>query len=848
MVEIISTIHTIFSSSLFLLCIKIIGFFVQAYVLGLLIRNLIVKEKKRLWLLIISSITSTLIIDANWIVKLLNKTGLIPINFTFIALFCQIGYPFDLLRYICLIIFLDLLVRKKIHLNLWWFYFISASIITIICTLLLYEFCHFNNPFLYRTVSSICYALIYFYLIIALIPALTSIFITIKKVELPQILHRQIDILIIYLAMPHIAFELVTTNPFTFFTATPLRSNYFLISMSAIQLALALYYCTKRVTLLRFLNTRKQVNSLKKINFIKDFKNVLDALSSITTLQDLNSVTQIFFTSAFGISPEFVQIFARFDDTQSNNYAIEEFLANTDHDAIKNSIYAEKIIIFDLLEFSQFFEKTKLQEQLLTFLTKTNITIFLPLYDKQVLIGYIIVYKNPIQSPLIGLNKTEMILFAGYVATILNNLRTKKINTLLKHNKDLAEEVYNKQQEIAQYKESIRSFILESHEESFGIIFYKEGAISYATQYARTIFQNDINVLEKSLNKLAHTTLLTKKPQTSFYPEKKLTIYAVPSDNTSVIFIAYYHDATDILALQKKKLCDPSHIDYLLYLETTRSGQLINRIIPASDDASLQFKINLLRMALSHKTILLDMPQEELLPAVEILHNISLRSKLHVLTLIEPEINFSVAFMLFGADPLFSATPQEPLLKQLDGIGTLFIENIHFLHKETQDLLAQFLIYGFFYIFKTNKKIFSNVRIICSMPVTIPLDSLSKKLVIEIDKSVLSLPSFITLSHTELNDLVYNYQNSLSIKQFKELIQKRIHITETTIYHEVATSISSSDKSIAHAIKLGKKALKDEHLMLLLWNTFKNQSKIATLLGVNRSSINRRLKDYRITG
>ena len=55
-----------------------------------------------------------------------------------------------------------------------------------------------------------------------------------------------------------------------------------------------------------------------------------------------------------------------------------------------------------------------------------------------------------------------------------------------------------------------------------------------------------------------------------------------------------------------------------------------------------------------------------------------------------------------------------PLLEKLDNIGTLFIKNIHFLDLETQEYLAEFIRYGFFSVFKSEHKIPSNVRIICS--------------------------------------------------------------------------------------------------------------------------------------
>ena len=55
-----------------------------------------------------------------------------------------------------------------------------------------------------------------------------------------------------------------------------------------------------------------------------------------------------------------------------------------------------------------------------------------------------------------------------------------------------------------------------------------------------------------------------------------------------------------------------------------------------------------------------------------------------------------------------------------------------------------------------------------------------------------------------------------------------------------------TDPQLMQAARLGKHALRDPKIMALLWNKFKSQSKIATFLGVNRSSVNRRCKDYHL--
>jgi hypothetical protein len=72
-------------------------------------------------------------------------------------------------------------------------------------------------------------------------------------------------------------------------------------------------------------------------------------------------------------------------------------------------------------------------------------------------------------------------------------------------------------------------------------------------------------------------------------------------EQNNVILIISYPDLTDIITRQLNVLKDPSKWDYLLYLETTQPGQLINQLIPSNGETLLNFKISLLQTALSKK-------------------------------------------------------------------------------------------------------------------------------------------------------------------------------------------------------------------------------------------------------
>ena len=90
-----------------------------------------------------------------------------------------------------------------------------------------------------------------------------------------------------------------------------------------------------------------------------------------------------------------------------------------------------------------------------------------------------------------------------------------------------------------------------------------------------------------------------------------------------------------------------------------------------------------------------------------------------------------------------------------------------------------------------------------------------------------------------------------SIQEFKTrvhqlLIQKS---KKKNIYEEASfdPAYHVRDPDLIEAARLGKAALRDQRIMAMLWNKFKNQNEIALFLGVNRSSVNRRCKEFNLS-
>ena len=438
---------------------------------------------------------------------------------------------------------------------------------------------------------------------------------------------------------------------------------------------------------------------------------------------------------------------------------------------------------------------------------------------------------------------------------------------------------------------SFRSFLSKKKTKHIGILFYKNRQFAYGNQAAKELIDININQqhghpLVQSLRNIAQQVESFKSPKTIFVKDPNdntLVISAVPHlEKNTVIVTVSYPSISDTIKHHVDLLRDPSEWDYLLYLQTTQSGKLINQLIPGSGSILLNFKIKLLKIALSKKAILLEMPEQDLQPMAEILHHISMRDNLHIMALQGPSHNFDRAIALFGINPIFGVQEQssQPLLEKLDNVGTLFIKNIHFLDMETQECLASFIRSGVYNLFKSDQKFTSNVRILCSsnqnLSALVQEGKFSKALFKELKSTVVTMPSLLTLPEDELQSLtegftqqalmsdalkhvlvltnkeknMFSNNRPISLQELKGRIQQILikKSKKSQIYQEVIfdPAYDITDPDLVEAARLGKKALQEPRIMVLLWNKFKNQNKIAFFLGVNRSSVNRRCKEYNL--
>ncbi|HRN77980.1 MAG TPA: sigma 54-interacting transcriptional regulator [Candidatus Dependentiae bacterium] len=902
MVNIINSlisVDVIIGSPPFLLSVFIIFFLFKALLLTALVKKGIQTNIAKLPLILLAIILlSSMLENSAWIYKFVRSLWFPHTDFRIYLFWLRLTWGLSVIHFQTIVLFLESLITTTLRLR--WYHYILITITSLFFLfftgLAIFNFdCAENiaRPEIEFSVLKIAGIYSNAILFIAGIIALYQY----RQKNLPRILKKQLQVLLQGIIFPYWLCDILQIYPLSF-SPTWTTNSYTFASLSNIILIFAFYFCARRIMGLRFLNFENHVHTkITRFSFMDDFKNTLEQLSYVNTIEELRHITQSFFKEAFDVPLGKTALHIRILDAASAELrqhdiitsCVETFFGMQDQNVLDH-IRQQKILIYDDITFSNFYENHEAGNAIVRFMDNLNADVFLPIYEKNNLVAYIIIDRHArFDQFYSSIERDEMLVFSSYMGNIIHLLQSKSVETLTRQTKEIQEELYRKHQEINQYKESIRSFLRYKKQQSIGIIFYKNNRFVFGNQTAKELIQVNINIqlghpISRALKNVAQTVEQYKTPQTSFIKDVQgnpLVLSAVPHlEHNQVIIMVHYPEISDILKKQLDLLHDPSEWDFVLYLETTESGKLINQLIPGSGPALLKFKIELLKIALSRKAILLDMPEEDLLSTVELLHHTSLRDNLHTLDLQHPIKNNDIAIQLFGINPIFGIEHDKPLLEVLDKTGTLYIKNIEYLDQETQKHLAEFIRYGFFRTFKSDQKIPSHVRIICSsnrdLQTLVQQNAFNADLFNELKQTTLSMPSLVTLPDDELKDLAQGFSDlAVKTQAFKNMLtlserdkDKIAHMRpaslqelktnvqnilvkksqKSNIYEETGfdPAYQTIDPELARVARLGKQALKDRKIMTLLWEKFQSQHKIAAFLGVNRSSVSRRFKEYNL--
>ena len=907
-VQLFHTIVSILNSKQFFLIAELLSF-ITINILGILLiqkfnqKNEQMKHYQCSFFLLLLIVFGFSVENLAWIIKLSHQLELASFDFNISKIFTTFAWIFDLIRYQALGLFVENLIEKKFTFRLHQKIFLIINSFLIICLLrVMVEFFYSRSltPEMGHLVTLMIRSVSIYYPL-SLIPSIVTAFIRMQNKEIPIILKKQLKIFLNYIIFPHLIFELLQSIPFFSDQGSGADTAGIFAAASVLFMSYAIIFCTIRIIRFRFFNFFTTVQSKPKISFTSDFKDTIEHLSLATNTHELSYITQNFFKESFQTPMDHVCLHIRNTPESCNqvtssycdktNEKIESFI-NNDSFSFHPIEFLKKyrILVADEVAFDAYYSRNQSQNELSQFLINIESELFLPIYNKNIIVAHLTVKRNPQHKFYSHTEQNKIAIFGTYLASAINILNNNNTLSLLNRSKEIKEELYLKHQEINQYKESIKTLLKQKTNSNVGIIFYKNDRFTLGNAAAQSLLPVNLNQQKKhpiniAISKLAQQVEAFRNTQTRLIYDnnnKQLIISGIPHIDQfgGAILTIQYPDASDIIKTQIDRLQDPSQWDYFLYLETTKSGKLINQLIPSNSEVLLNFKIKLLEIALNRKAILLQSHSDDLLSMVDIIHHISLRDTLHIIELKPTTLNHDLAIKLFGINPILMQNPEKPLLEKLDNNGTLFIKNVEHLDLESQKKLAHYIKYGLFTVVKGEQTLSSDVRIICSVsqnPHTLmKQEKLSPLLYQELSETEISMPSLLTIDEKELQELIdgfarqamqeNDFTNLLQItdKEKEDLIDRRpaslqefkakirYLLTQKSkdnhIFHETHfdPNFNVTNPKLLKAARLGKHSLKDATIMSMLWEQFQSQNKIAQFLGVNRSSVNRRCKEYNL--
>lgn len=691
-----------------------------------------------------------------------------------------------------------------------------------------------------------------------------------KENTIPSAVKKELTVLYSKLFFPYTLSSILVTM------ALDLPDNALLFSISIFLLfkTLLWHFCISHVLKLPLLRIRRNTLSLSSI---EDLNKAFEGLTHALNMSEIERVTKQFFQDSFNISPLKVSLHIRstqetYLQPQMSKREKEErqrilsLLENTlEATHLEAFLEKGKILKRDDLAFEYFYQAKPQLKEYIDFLQTINATLFIAIYNQKRISAYLVLRDTYVYCAQGSTEREKILLFTAYLERVINFIETIDPQAALKKYQALRRETNYHAEKLTWYKSIIGS-ISPSNLACMGELMYSDNKLSYLNQESEekigikltstpsTFSQSCITLAQEAQTTNTQKTVVIKDER-----GRALKLKALPYHLGSSPGILIAVQQTFLYPLQKHDNPLYAHLDWnmILRLETTQAGQLINQALPGSSPALLALKISILKAVLSPKAVWIEAPGMELKQAADIIYKASSHSTMAILSLKEPEQKEEIAEKLFGLNTFYRLPGNIPLLEEVANNGMLFIENIHFLSRETQEALAETLRYGFFKPLKSERKIKAEMRLLCSSSYNIEMlakeNLFSSALYAELTHISLKAPvKFSTQDLAELQEIAAFGEKELPLFTL-DAVQNRVHAIlsqkeQAQELYEVMVDSSKNDNPVLQKIlENGKHTLKDKEAMTFLWNTFKNQAKIATLLKVNRSSVHKRCKEFNLS-
>lgn len=891
MITIFQSIESVLSSYSTVLGATTLAFLSKSFIIYTVLRNKQpVATRQVSWYLFLLIIIGSMASDSAWILTCLEALSMPSISYLK-TVWLQLCWGFAVVQYQALALFLESLVTQHSLITRKNRLFIGCS--TTLLLFFILNCCiplHNYLPWIPEPFIESMQALTAVYLFFPLM--FTTIYTVLKTLyqeRLPVLLKSHLRLVIEWCVVPILLCDIIQLYPFNF-TVEFIASSYSVVSVSSLLLAYALYYCTTTILGIRFLKSTPDNTSTNLLVNNSAIKNSMEQLNKATTVSAVHERTIDFFAKTFTIAPHHIHChFTTPSNTQEKKpftsvspdviATVSTFLQDPTKRQAAHYLATNKVILYDELTFTNFYHHDSVYTDLLTLLETVRASIFIPLYHATTLIGFIIIDNYARQGSYFSAKDHDQIsIFANYLEKIIHFLYTKKADVLIHKNSMLQRKLLETAQTIALYKESIKPFLTQ-HPMNTGVIIYKNSRFTPINPAGQSLIQlgttdNPGHYLTKALKKIStHVTKFRGPYSLTTYDtaNKKIILSATPNttDNSIVITSSY-----PTLADTVDPLLIPTNTDWssLVYLKNTQLGAMIDAFLPGETTTLTRIKTTMLSRLIQAQPLAILMPDEDRNQFFNQLLNVYSTNGSYLLDISTKDSATSYFTILFGGD---SATKKPPLFQTLANSGLLLINNIHLLDHATQRQLLQYLKTGT-YTTNDNQLHTSTVRLIGAIPYENPQaavieGALLYELYEELQNNSITLTPLSSYETDDLEAIIdamvaqqavrfslYDYtltskhkkkileQQPTTLTKLKQLVEKTLlSLVPAQINHDILEIDNLTHTTELKQIQyLGKKALKNRTTMELLWKFFKNQNQIALFLGVNRSSVNRRCKEY----
>jgi hypothetical protein len=544
------------------------------------------------------------------------------------------------------------------------------------------------------------------------------------------------------------------------------------------------------------------------------------------------------------------------------------------------------------LEFDQFHAASPTVTAFVNFLNTLDADVFIPIHTHYQAVGYVLIDRHIDEERVFNnVELGQMRVFAEYAGNVMTQLRTKSIDAIQQMVHQLHQELFIRHRQKEYYKETVLTLLKDQSKSEIGLVYYRKQRMVFASAGATDLLEvtslADVSTQQvRGLLHVAQEACQTGREQTvllrSAGSNRQLLCTAMIDRDPAVAVIVIRPNKTFLDVDQSLRVAqDPSRWDYLLYLETTAIGERIRQALPGGSEGVQRIHHDILRIGIASPAIFLSAPLEDIPDYIGLMQHIGQAQQLTSLTLMQQELAQEHALELFGINSAIEPNRPPALLARLNHTGMLFINNVHLLSSKTQDMLADMINLGWYSPLCSTKKITCTTRIICSSPLDlqelITSERCTAKLGALLAKGELTITAPHLLTQQDRISIIQGYELELnksmvesepialtssartriaeqghtSFKQLKKEVQDAFtaHLANQDagglIYLDDEERQALTPEIIA-IIRLGKKAIKDIKSLAKLMQVFKNQAKIADILGVNRSSVYRRCKEFNL--